>query len=83
MILENAESEPNYLEAPLQSPLISNSSLNQASNLQLPTSLQLNNNNTNTSSTTNNINNNSNNGKIVGNNNDFSDFSSFQFIHLP
>ena len=47
-------------------------------NMQLPTSLQLNNNNTNTSST-NNINNN---GKIVGNN-DFSDFTSFQFIHLP
>jgi hypothetical protein len=43
--------------------------------------LQLNNNNnTNTSS---NINNNTNNtGKIIGNN-DFSDFSSFQFIHLP
>ena len=35
-----------------------------------------NNNNTNTSSNTNNT------GKIIGNN-DFSDFSSFQFIHLP
>jgi len=44
--------------------------------------LQLNNNNNNTN-TSSNINNNTNNtGKIIGNN-DFSDFSSFQFIHLP
>ncbi len=44
--------------------------------------LQLNNNNNNTN-TSSNINNNTNNtGKIIGNN-DFSDFSSFQFIQLP